>query len=249
MSGQRVGVFASLFRPDQHALPAWLLGKTLRDLGAVHVTLVAPYLPYMRQDERFHPGEGVTSSYFSWLLAQAFDQLITLDPHLHRIEDLGQVYPIPVRLGQASGPIARWLGEHVPEPMLLVGPDAESAQWVAPIARELKAPWVVFEKERLGDREVVMTAVDLSLYHGRRAVIVDDILSTGRTLLGAAGHLHAQGFRQSVCVAIHPLFSEDPTDALRHRGVTRCVSTDTIKHPSNAIPVLAELARVWERFG
>ena len=93
--GRAVAVVATLDRPDDKVLPLVFLAATARDLGAAAVGLVAPYLAYMRQDVRFRAGEGVTSSYFASLLSGAMDWLVTVDPHLHRRSNLGEIYRIP----------------------------------------------------------------------------------------------------------------------------------------------------------
>ena len=76
-------------------MPLALVAGTARDLGASSVGLVAPYLAYMRQDRMFRAGEGVTSVYFARLLADSFDWLVTVDPHLHRRRSLTEIYPFP----------------------------------------------------------------------------------------------------------------------------------------------------------
>ena len=93
--GADVLVVCTLDHPDSKLVSLVLVAETARDLGARSVTLVAPYLGYMRQDARFHPGEGVTSLYVGRLLSSVFDRLVTIDPHLHRHVALWEVYSIP----------------------------------------------------------------------------------------------------------------------------------------------------------
>ena len=93
--GQQVVLLASLDRPDHKLLPMLFAAATARDLGAASVGLVAPYLPYLRQDHRFAPGEGISARYFADLLSQAVDWLATVDPHLHRIHSLADVLTVP----------------------------------------------------------------------------------------------------------------------------------------------------------
>src|SRR5689334_1415012 len=85
-----VYLLAQLGRPNSNIIPLLFLAQTCRDLGAKKVGLIAPYLPYMRQDARFQEGEGISAHYFAKILSQHFDWLITIDPHLHRILDLSQ---------------------------------------------------------------------------------------------------------------------------------------------------------------
>lgn len=77
-------ILATLDRPDAKFLPLIFLFRLLRDSGAKKIILVSPYLAYMRQDKQFQPGEAITSSYFASLLSSFIDELLTIDPHLHR---------------------------------------------------------------------------------------------------------------------------------------------------------------------
>lgn len=235
VAGCDVTLVCTLDRADDK-LPALLLtAATVRDLGAATVRLVAPYLGYMRQDDRFQPGEGVTSLYVGRLLSAAVDHLVTIDPHLHRHARLADVYSVPHDTLTAAPLLGAWVRANVPD-ALLVGPDAESEQWVRAAAGD-DLPYVVFTKTRHGDHDVVIESPDLAAHAGRTPVLVDDVLSTGRTMIEAAGRLREAGLGAPVCTAVHAVFSGDAEDALAAAGITRVATTDTIEHPTNAIPV------------
>src|SRR5262249_38616457 len=154
---------------------------------------------FMRQDSRFQPGEGVTSTYFAHLLSGAVDWLVTVDPHLHRWGSLDAIYTIPCRIARAAPAIAAWVRREVGRP-LLVGPDAESEQWVAAVAALCDAPFLVLEKVRRGDRDVEVSPPDVARHDGRTPVLVDDIISTARTMIATLRHLSAAGAPAPVCV-------------------------------------------------
>lgn len=233
VAGAEMLVVCTLADPDPQFLRLAYAARTARELGAARLTLIAPYLAYMRQDKRFHPGEAVTSRYFADLLSREFDALVTVDPHLHRHKSMAEIYAIPARVLHAAPALARWIGQHVPHPVI-IGPDAESEQWVAEVAAGANAPSVVLRKERFGDRDVRISLPDLTPWRDRTPVLVDDIVSSGRTLLEAARLLRGAGFAAPVCVAVHPLFADDAF-ALLQAAAQRLVSTDAIAHPSNAI--------------
>jgi len=152
VSGARCIVLADLSDPDTRYLAHLFLFETLRELGASSVGLVAPYLCYMRQDRRFQDGEAVTSAVFARSLSRHIDWLITVDPHLHRYHALGEIYSVPSQVVQGAPALAQWLkGQN---DLLLVGPDAESEQWVANIAEASGHPYVIGAKQRLGDWRV-----------------------------------------------------------------------------------------------
>jgi ribose-phosphate pyrophosphokinase len=240
VSGRVVDLVCTLAQPDDKFLTLAFVADTLRDLGAAEVNLVAPYLGYMRQDMRFRPGEAVTSRTFARLLSGLVDRLITIDPHLHRIGRLEEIYGVPCDVLRAAELLGAWVGREMAEP-LIVGPDAESAQWASEIAARAGAPFVVLEKQRFGDTEVRVRLPDLRAHAGRRPVLVDDVASSGRTLLAAADGLRAQGFPAPVCVVVHPLFAGDALERLGQVS-ERVVSTDTIEHPTNGISIVSLVA-------
>ncbi len=231
----------TLADPDPKVMPLLLSAAALREQGADRVGLVAPYLAYLRQDASFHPGEAVSARHFGALLGGHFDWLVTVDPHLHRLRDLAEVFPRPLRCLHAAPLLRQWIKANVPAPFL-IGPDAESAQWVAAVAAELGAPWTHLVKRRLGDREVQVTLRDTPAAPGRQPVLVDDIISTGHTLVEAARTLQARGFGAPVCVAVHGLFSGDARQALRQAGFGRIVVTNTVPQPESLIDVAPLLA-------
>jgi ribose-phosphate pyrophosphokinase len=245
VEGQRVLLVGHLDHPDDKTLALLFAADAARDLGAAEIGLVAPYLPYMRQDERFRPGEAITSRTYARLISAAVDFLVTVDPHLHRLSSLDAIYTVRSKVVPAAPAIAEWLTREVPRPFL-VGPDSESEQWVADVARRLQAPYVVMTKERRGDRDVQVRmppGVDCA---GRVPVLLDDIASSGHTLAAAAQVLQAAGWERPLCIAVHALLDETGMALLQRTGVARVVSCDSVPHSTNAIalgPLLAEGVR------
>jgi ribose-phosphate pyrophosphokinase len=229
----------SLDRPNEKLLELALAAGTARKLGAERLTLVAPYLCYMRQDTAFQPGEAVSQRIIGLMLADWFDTLVTVDPHLHRVHSLQEAVPVrrPVALSAAVS-MAAFLAHRFPRPML-IGPDAESEQWVAAIARLQGFDYRVGSKERLGDQQV-RVSMPAARYRGRDLVIVDDVVSTGCSLEAVARQLKAQGPASLSVLVTHALFLEGAVERLRAAGVEHIWSSDSIAHPSNCLP-LAEL--------
>lgn len=235
-AGADVILCAGLQPPDETTLRVLLTAATLRDLGAARVLLVAPYLPYMRQDSRFREGEGITSRYYAGLLSAQFDGLVTVDPHLHRYAALSELYTVPAVCVHAAPAIGAWVRENVSQPVL-IGPDSESRQWVEAVAAVAAAPFIVLEKVRRGDRDVSVSEPDLLAHDGRQPVILDDIISSGRTMAEAVARVNGRGGPQPVCIAIHPVFADGAVADLRAAGAGRVVSCNTIAHDTNAIDV------------
>ena len=113
---------ACLDNPDAKLLALYLGARTARELGAAAIGLVLPYLPYMRQDQPFRAGEGTSARHVAALLSSCADWLLTVDPHLHRIARLDEVFGIRARVVPSAAALANWIGSHVERPAI-VGPD------------------------------------------------------------------------------------------------------------------------------
>lgn len=227
-------IVCTLDHPNIKFLSLIFLAETLRELGAKKICLVAPYLPYMRQDKHFKSGDALTSAIFAKLLSGSIDQLITIDPHLHRIHELSEIYSIPsLKTLHASKKIAEWILDNVNSPFIL-GPDAESEQWVNEVAGHSKAPYAIIKKNRRGDNFVEVKLPDLK-DHNKTMILVDDIISTGATMLAVLEQLKAQGFKNIICIGVHALFSKETYENLLYSGATRVVTCNAIPHFSNAI--------------
>lgn len=231
----------SLDHPNAKLVELILAAAGARDLGVKTVSLVAPYLSYMRQDISFQPGEVVSQRVIGSCLAGYFDNVLTVDAHLHRVHRLVDAVPVKHAINlNATHPMARFIAQHV-ERAYLVGPDAESEQWVAEIARQTGMDYGVALKERLGDRDVRVSMPDGD-YKGRNIVLVDDVASTGRTLLEAARALAPYQPASISVLVTHALFVGDAVEQLNAAGITNIWSCDSIPHPTNVVPLADILA-------
>jgi ribose-phosphate pyrophosphokinase len=232
-------VVADLSHPNTKYLPLLFLLETLRELGASAVGLVAPYLSYMRQDRRFVDGEAVTSRIFAKCLSRHIDWLVTVDPHLHRYHSLDEIYSVPSRVVQGAPALAQWLKSQ--RNLLLVGPDSESEQWVSDIAAFSRHPFVIGEKQRFGDRHVEVSLPNIDEYKDRTAVIIDDVISSGQTILECIKTLKVKGIDSIQCVAVHGIFADGSDQKLVEAGLSQLVTSNTIPHSSNAVDITPQL--------
>lgn len=244
--GERLILCRSLVHPNDKLIELALTASAARELGARHLTLVAPYLCYMRQDKAFNPGEAISQPIIGGLLAQWVDALVTVDPHLHRVATLGEA--IPVRQAQcltAAPLMADFLARELEAPVL-IGPDEEAQQWVAAIAAHAGLAYRIGAKVRHGDREVEVHFPDPPP-PGRHLVLVDDVASTGRTLEAAVAALAATRPATLSVLVTHALFLEGTLERLRRAGVAHVWSTDSIPHPTNRLELAPLLARALTR--
>jgi ribose-phosphate pyrophosphokinase len=245
----RVLLFCSLGQPDARLVEVMLAAGAARDSGVARLALIAPYLCYMRQDMAFRPGEAVSQRIVGRFLGGLFDAVVTVDPHLHRIDRLEQAIPsgLPVALTAADA-LGAFVAANVPD-AVLVGPDEESAQWAAAVASAAGRPHAVFAKVRHGDRDVDVVADGGPSLAGRHVVLVDDIASSGRTLVQAARACRAAGAVAVDAVVTHALCAGDDLRALHEGGVERLWSTDSLPHPSNRVALADLLARGCREHG
>lgn len=233
-------------QPNDRLVELLIAAPTARAWGVRHLSLVAPYLAYMRQDMEFTPGEAVSQRHIAALLATHFDRVVTVDPHLHRIASLDEVMPAGRGVALSAAPLlGRWIATQVAD-AVLVGPDEESGQWVAEAARAGKLDHAVGRKVRFGDTQVQLAFPDVEV-RGRAVVLLDDMASTGRTLAGSAREALERG-ATSVDVAVtHALFNGDALPALREAGVREVWSSNAVPHASNAVCVAQLLATAFRR--
>jgi ribose-phosphate pyrophosphokinase len=239
----------SLHDPNVKLVEIVLAADALRRAGARRVTLVAPYLPYMRQDAVFAPGEPISQRVIGAWLGHTFDDVLTVEAHLHRIERLDAVIAGNARALTAAPVLAQWV-RRTGRGCVVVGPDAESEPWVRAIARAAHVPWVVGHKQRLHDRVVRIDFPKMPVT--ARAVIVDDIASSGATLAVAARALRKAGIAVVDAAVVHAIFAPGAVARIRAAGVRHLVSCDTVPHSTNAltcVPLVVAALRSTRRHG
>ncbi|MEH6405177.1 MAG: ribose-phosphate diphosphokinase [Sneathiella sp.] len=237
-------VYMSLDNPNEKLVHLAFAANALRESGVQRIILVSPYLCYMRQDRAFHPGEAISQQVIGSFLSTYFDRFITVDPHLHRISVLQSVFPECLAESlSAAQPISdalSYLSED--KNIVFVGPDEESAQWVGAIANSLAKPFIVAKKQRRGDRNISVALPEHVDFRNVHAIIIDDVISSGATICRCAEMLLLAGAKTVEAVAVHILCKNEDLIAMKNSGVSRILSTDSIGHETNCIPLASLLA-------
>lgn len=238
--------FRSLHNPNAKLIELLLAFEAAREHGCKRIILVAPYLCYMRQDMAFQPGQAVSQRILGKWLSHWVDDLITVDPHLHRIRHLSDALPHCHCVAESAAPL---LGEFLRQRTdissaqgLLVGPDEESEQWVKQVAHTCGLDFVIARKQRLGDRQVKI-ALPAYNYQNRIAILVDDVISSGKTLMETALALKAAGIAGVDALCTHALLADGAESGLQQAGIRHLYSSNAIPHASNCIdltPVLMQ---------
>lgn len=237
--------FRGLHDPNAKLVELMLAFAAARANGCQQIILVAPYLGYMRQDIAFMSGQAVSQRVIGEWLSRQVDDLISVDPHLHRIKRLEEAFPHCRSIAPSAAPL---LGEFVKErgfDGVLVGPDQESRQWVEQVASACGCDFVIASKERLGDREVRVTLPEGN-YRGRAAILVDDVISSGRTMVEAAQQLLARGATSVSALCTHALFAPGAVEAMASAGISPVWSTNAIPHETACIDLTPLLARALD---
>ena len=235
LKGKMVYILRSLNDPNRKIVELLLAAYTAKELGAKKVILIAPYLCYMRQDKRFKPGEAISSKIIARLFNACFDELITVDPHLHRYKSLNDIFIIKSKKLTAVQPIADFIKKNIKTPFIL-GPDMESYQWARKVASSLKCGVDVLKKHRYGSETVrikIKEGLDLK---DKGVVIVDDVISTGHTVMEVVKDVKALGAKKIYCVCTHGVFAEDSLRKIRRLGAS-VYSTNTIENAVSEIDV------------
>lgn len=243
-----VVVIQSISRtPDEFLFEYLLLVDTLKDLGATKVVSFIPYFAYARQDERFNPGEALSFRTVSKLIESVgTDEIYTIDMHQHRVVRSSDMFRIPSRDLSAMPLLADYVEKtgNLQKP-LIIGPDAEAEQWAKLAAEKLHTDYDVFEKKRLGSEKVEIRPRQANA-KDRDVLIVDDIISTGGTIVEALKILFSQGARKIDVACTHPLLMGGALAKIIEAGAMNVIGTDTVPSPVSYVtvaPLIAEQIR------
>jgi len=247
---RRAFLFRSLDHPNDKLIELVLAAAALRDGGCRRITLVAPYMAYMRQDRAFHPGEAVSQRVIGRLIADAVERVLTVNPHLHRTSTIDEVFPgIEAVAVDAAPAFAEMLrADGIAPGMLVLGPDAESRPWAEALAGCLGVEARTAHKRRDGDRSIAVELRDAAPLTGRTVFLLDDIVSTGTTLVECAQAARAAGAARVEALVVHALHDEDMARRLAAAGIERLRSSDSVPHPSNAVTLAPLLAGALRTF-
>ncbi|MBI2558237.1 ribose-phosphate diphosphokinase [Candidatus Woesearchaeota archaeon] len=236
LKGKNIILVQSFYKNiSDSVLEVILAAETARELGAKKIVLAAPYFPYMRQDKRFHSGESVSQRIIAGLIDRYFDAVLMLDPHLHRKSKLQGIFRIKAQKLTANSLMADYIKKRIKNPVI-IGPDGESYKWASAVAEMLGAESRILSKKRHSSYHVKVRLnkkIDLS---NKNAVIVDDIVSTGHTILETAKVLRRLGAKKMYCICVHGIFVNDALKKLKKANI-EVVSTNTIPSKMSKIDV------------
>jgi len=244
VSGQCVAIIQSTsHHPDEYLFEYLLIADSMRDLGAEKIIAVIPYLAYARQDERFNPGEAVTIETVAKLVESVgTNEFYTVDAHLHRISDISRIFSIQAHNLSAVPLLAEYISRNIElDNPVVIGPDEESEQWAAAAARVLGVDFDVLEKKRINAERVEIKTRRLDVKN-RDVAVIDDIISTGGTMVETVKVLRREGARKIVVGCIHPVLAGNALARLYDSGADIVLGTDSIPSSISRVSLAPTIA-------
>jgi len=228
---------------DEDLLELLLLEDAVREAGAKRTFVVVPYFGYARQDRRFFPGEPVSARSLCRHVELDADAVIMVD--LHSPTTLGH-FSKPAFEASGIPALARLLRERPID--LLVSPDKGGVDRVRRMAQLLDRPWFALEKRRIDSDKVELSlpTTDVPAFKGKHVALIDDVITTGGTMVEAAKLLKRHGVGATSAACTHGLFLRDAFE--RIKAVTDEVySTDTLENPAEKASVAPDIAQILKR--
>jgi ribose-phosphate pyrophosphokinase len=215
-----------------------------RRASSSRLTAVIPYYGYARQDRKDRPRVPITAKLVANLLVAAGTQrILTMDLHAPQIQGF---FDIPVDHLFAAPVIINYLQTKQLNKPVVVAPDVGSVKTARSFAKRLKAPLAIVDKRRDGPSDVEAIHL-IGEVKGCEAIIVDDLISTGGTIVEASKVLNEHGASLIIASCTHGVFSADAIEKLKKSSVSELIVTDTI--PQSNLPDMITVLSVAELLG
>lgn len=230
---------------DENLMELFLLLKNLKSLGVERTRVVIPYFGYGRQERRFKSGEAVSAVIIAELLeAAGASEIYSINLHEKNIKEF---FNIPVYEMSAMPLIANYIQENLEDPMV-IGPDKGALGFAREISNILNCECDYLEKVRISPEKVETKPKNLDVAD-RNVVIIDDIISTGGTIINATKMLKDLGAKKVVVGCVHPILVEDALLKIFAAGVDDVFSTDTLRSDVSTVSVAPLVAECLKKFG
>lgn len=224
---------------NDNLIELFLLLDAAKDLGARRVTAAVPYLAYARQDKRFKPGEAISAHTTCKLIERGeADDFLTVDVH---DDGIVRNFSIPAYNLTAMPLLGQYLAKLKLQNPIILGADQGSLERARRVAAELRANYDYLEKRRVTPKKVTIQPKHLKVT-GRDVVLVDDIISTGGTIIEATQILRRQRARKIYAACTHPVFARNALRKILRAGVQAVIATDTIEHQTSVVSVASIIA-------
>lgn len=239
VNGASVFILQSLSFPvNDHIIELVLTADALKRAGADKITAVIPYFAYSRKEKQSRPGEPISAKVVADLItASGAAKIICLDLHADAIVGF---FDVPVIHLSAQVALAKRLQREKLNNPIVVAPDTGGVKRARNFASLLEAPLAVIEKHRHVDSRDKMEVLSISgEVRGDTAILVDDIISTGSTVIGSAKALKAKGVKKIIVCATHGIFAGSTIPNLEKSPIDKIYVTDSIEQKQKSSKIEA----------
>ena len=231
--GADIFVFQPTFAPATNLMELLVMIDAVRRASARRVTAVIPYFGYQRQDRKDQPRVPITAKLVANLITTAgADRVMTMDLHSAQIQGF---FDIPFDHLYAAPVLVDHFVRLDLTDMVAIAPDIGSVKMARAYAKRLGVGLAVVDKRRPRPDAVEMMNI-IGEVDGKNAVIFDDILSTGSTLVEAARALRDAGARDIYAAVTHGVLCGDAIKRITDSAVKELVITDSIPHAAGTLP-------------
>ena len=219
---------------DENLMELLLMMDALKRASAGRITAVLPYYPYVRSDKKDQPRIPVSAKLVADLLTTAgADRVVAIDLHAAQI---GAFFSVPIDHLSSKNLFCDYIRtKHLPDPVV-VATDAGGAKNATKFARGIGAPLAIMEKHRRGNSDTVEVTAFIGDVRGKQAIIYEDEISSGGTIVGAAQVLRDQGAADIYVCAAHGVFCGSAYEVLGKSGIREVIVTDTVPHDPKVRP-------------
>jgi ribose-phosphate pyrophosphokinase len=243
---------------NQLLIETFLIVDALRRASAKSVNLVLPIFPYSRQDKKHMGREALSAKLIASLLERAgSDRIITVDLHSGQLQGF---FDIPLDHISVGGGLIRFLQNNFDlNSAMLVAPDAGRANLVGEWSKKLQLPMAVVHKRRNPEATNSTKSFDIiGDVDKKLCILVDDIVDTGSTMVGACRLLRERGASELAIIVIHPILSKEAIRAMESLQLSFFISTDTLPVPDmselnfkllTVAPLISQAIRAVEENG
>jgi len=230
---------------NENLVQLFLMADNAKDMGAKSITAIVPYLAYARQDSRFRPGEALSVKTIVTLLKTCgVGRIITVNSHNPAIL---KTMPIPIEDLSAISFLAQHFKKKGFRNAFSVSLGKKGMETAKEANKVLKGgcDYILTQRDRVTGN-VTIEKKPLPVQN-RDAIIFDDIISSGGTMIKAVGWVKEQGARRVYAACVHPLLIGDTRDKILKAGADGIVGTDSVPSPVSDVSVAPLIAEVLKK--
>lgn len=241
--GKTIILISSMaLNPNEKIIETILAGGIVKDYGAKKVILFATYFPYMRQDTHFENYDSFSAKHVSKLFSE-FDKVIAISPHLHRLKSM-KLLSKKFSSINVTGLIVDYIRKRFKDDFTIVGPDKESSQWSKPVAEMLGRKTIVLKKHRYSSTRIKVHQSGNEKMR-KNVLVIDDIISTGKTAVGALDLARKEGGKKFFCIGVHGLLIGNSAKEIGKRA--EIITTNTVPSKFSKIDVAPAIVKELKR--